>query len=340
MMIFLMTMSTAAYVGLVYLCSKRAIKEFVDGLSYETAKFSSDFRTLVAKKELLNLQKIRIKEDFFKIFTLYEMTKDITKKLHREEAFAIFNQKLNEHIVFKECRLLASDALELKLMESKEEWFLFPLLSEKKIMGILAVLDMNPEDRDKFSILGHQFALAMRRIELYEEVEQIAITDGLTESFNRRYLMQRLEEEFNRSKLKKMRMALLMIDVDNFKKINDNYGHLTGDQVLRQTAALIKSNIREIDIAGRYGGEEFCVVLPDTDLAGAQYAAERIREAIAQAPIKAYDTNVVVTASVGAATFPKDASSTTDLIEQADQALYKAKELGRNRVVFFAQVKK
>jgi diguanylate cyclase (GGDEF)-like protein len=130
-------------------------------------------------------------------------------------------------------------------------------------------------------------------------------------------------------------MSILMIDVDYFKKLNDQHGHMTGDQILMEIGFLIKASIREIDIAGRYGGEEFCVILPDTDRQGAQYAAERIRQATEQAVIKAYDTSVKVTVSIGTATFPKDGNSTDELIDKADWALYRAKKRGRNVVCSF-----
>ena len=126
-----------------------------------------------------------------------------------------------------------------------------------------------------------------------------------------------------------------MIDVDFFKTFNDKYGHLVGDQILREIGTIIKANIREIDIAGRYGGEEFCVVLPDTDVPGAQLAAERIRKSTEETEIKAYDTTVKVTISIGMATFPADGHLMDELIDKADWALYRAKKLGRNKICAF-----
>ena len=130
-------------------------------------------------------------------------------------------------------------------------------------------------------------------------------------------------------------MSFLMIDVDFFKKFNDQYGHLTGDQILREIGFLIKENIREIDIAGRYGGEEFCVILPDTDRQGAYYAAERIRRAAEKKTVKAYDASVKVTVSVGTTTFPADGKEMEELIDKADWALYRCKKSGRNAVCSF-----
>ena len=128
-----------------------------------------------------------------------------------------------------------------------------------------------------------------------------------------------------------------MIDVDYFKKVNDQYGHLTGDQILRGVASLIREHVRGIDIVGRYGGEEFCVVLPDTDCGGAQYVAERIRTAIEKTPLKAYDNIIKVTVSIGSSTFPDDGQSLAELGDKADWALYRAKKMGRNRICAFGR---
>lgn len=121
--------------------------------------------------------------------------------------------------------------------------------------------------------------------------------------------------------------------MDNFKKINDTYGHLVGDAVLKEVASRIKSTAREIDLVGRYGGEEFCVILLDTDKKGAQRAGERICEVVSSSPIIAYNETLNVTVSVGVASFPEDGKDPYSIIEIADQALYTAKRQGKNRTV-------
>ena len=125
------------------------------------------------------------------------------------------------------------------------------------------------------------------------------------------------------------------MDVDHFKNFNDKFGHLVGDQILREIGRLIKENIREIDFAGRYGGEEFCVVLPVTDRYGANFAAERLRAAVEEASIKAYDTTIKATISIGIATFPTDGKTVMELLDKADWALYRAKKKGRNCICAF-----
>ncbi|OGX31327.1 MAG: hypothetical protein A2787_02175 [Omnitrophica WOR_2 bacterium RIFCSPHIGHO2_01_FULL_48_9] len=144
--------------------------------------------------------------------------------------------------------------------------------------------------------------------------------------------MERFEEELKRAHNRKTPLSLLMIDVDYFKRFNDQYGHMVGDQILHKIGMIIKENIRGIDIVGRYGGEEFVVVLPDTDRKGAGFVAERIRSATEATQIQAYDTVVSVTISIGLTVFPDDAESLSQLIEKADQSLYQAKSTGRNRI--------
>lgn len=278
-------------------------------------------------------KKINLEEEAQEIFTLYELTKEITKSLHADEAFKIFKNKLHENLSFEDCRLLDPFSPEVKTLQNNKDFFVFALQAKEDRIGYLAVKGaLDQYDHERITILGNQFALALRRAKLYEEVEKVAITDSLTDVHTRRYLLERFNEEIERSNLHKIKMSFLMIDVDFFKSFNDKYGHLTGDQILVSIAHIIKQSIREIDIPGRYGGEEFCVVLPDTDREGAYLAAERIRQSTEKTPIKAYDAQVQATVSIGIATFPEDGKTAADLIDRADGALYIAKKQGRNRV--------
>jgi diguanylate cyclase (GGDEF)-like protein len=163
------------------------------------------------------------------------------------------------------------------------------------------------------------------------ELERLSVTDGLTGLSNRRRLLELLKDEVIRSRRHNRPLAVLMIDVDQFKAYNDTYGHPAGDDVLVQVASLIQSALRNGDHAARYGGEEFLVVLPETDSAAGVEAADRLRARLAQ---ERFGPNrVEVTLSVGAASFPADGASSDELIEAADAALYRAKKNGRNRVV-------
>jgi two-component system cell cycle response regulator len=183
---------------------------------------------------------------------------------------------------------------------------------------------------------------AVRRAQLIEttqadkaRLEQLASTDPLTGLQNRRALMERLTAEIDRAARYEHDLVLLMIDLDHFKLVNDTYGHLAGDEVLRQLSMLLVSELRTVDIVARYGGEEFVVVLPEQPLEGGTAFAERVRERVANTVFDAGEVagGVHTTISVGIATYPADGVHTADeLIARADEALYRAKAAGRDRV--------
>ncbi len=211
----------------------------------------------------------------------------------------------------------------------------YPALVGNQIFGALLVMGVALRDVPLFSILSQRFIAELKRVKLYQNIQEMAITDGLTEVYVRRHLDTRLQDEVARSHEFRRKLSCIMIDVDDFKQFNDRYGHLVGDVVLREAAKTIKANIREIDVVGRYGGEEFCVVLPDTDENGAFFVAERIRRAVAEKSIKAYDEVLSVTLSGGIATFSNRLNDASSLVEAADSALYQAKRQGKNRVCLF-----
>lgn len=207
-----------------------------------------------------------------------------------------------------------------------------PVVVNKKICAILFVVDVSKGEMPVMTVLTERFLAEFQRIKLYESVETLAITDGLTGVYVRRHLLDRLVGEVERSKRFGYQLTFLMIDIDHFKDFNDRYGHLVGDVVLKQVAETIKKSLREIDVIGRYGGEEFGAILTETDEKGGIYAAERIRRAIAERMFKAYQEDLQVTVSIGCSTLSKDICSTSLVIDSADSALYEAKRQGRNRV--------
>jgi diguanylate cyclase (GGDEF)-like protein/PAS domain S-box-containing protein len=168
-----------------------------------------------------------------------------------------------------------------------------------------------------------------RKIE--QELERLATTDPLTGLANRRQFFHQAGEIFTRARHYPYRLSILMLDLDHFKEVNDNFGHATGDAALREVARRLRENIRPTDILGRYGGEEFTVVLPRTDLAEARQIASRLCEAIADKPIMVDAVNVRVTVSMGVAGLDENVTSLDELLTRADQSLYAAKEAGRNR---------
>jgi diguanylate cyclase (GGDEF)-like protein len=165
-----------------------------------------------------------------------------------------------------------------------------------------------------------------------EKLERLATFDSLTGLYNRQAILARLHELINLANRYKEDFSLILLDIDHFRKVNDRHGHLTGDEVLEKVAALIRGNIRNTDIAGRYGGEEFIIILPRTDLSSSWVAAERLRSTIERTHMKDSAGNVfAVTISQGLVSWERT-DDTASLISRADQALRKAKEKGRNRV--------
>lgn len=164
-------------------------------------------------------------------------------------------------------------------------------------------------------------------------LESRAQRDPLTQLYNRRYLYDRLKTEIERSNRHERNLSLIMLDLDHFKGINDQYGHLAGDQVLVQVAKILEDLVRSEDICARWGGEEFIVLMPETDLSGAYYLAERLREALCTSPIalNGSDTTVQVTTSVGIATLQPGVDM-NEFLDTADQYLYEAKNAGRNTI--------
>ena len=165
----------------------------------------------------------------------------------------------------------------------------------------------------------------------HETIYKMTIVDGLTQVHNKRYLMETLEREIPRGRRHGRPLSVLMFDIDHFKTINDTFGHLAGDYVLKEMATLVKSRLRPDDIFGRYGGEEFCGLLPETPLVGAGAIADDLRKRVAEKKFTFENENIPVTVSIGCAELSPEMDS-TGLIKAADDKLYEAKRSGRNKV--------
>jgi two-component system cell cycle response regulator len=193
--------------------------------------------------------------------------------------------------------------------------------------------DFGDQSRELALWLGSQASIALENVRLHRLVARQASTDGLTELANRREFEDSLANEISRAERFGGTLALILADLDNFKQVNDRFGHQAGDEVLRSFADILRETVRDIDVAARYGGEEFAILLPQTDIVGAEALAERLREAVeSRAMAEAHDSPVTVTSSFGVASFP-DAGNGPGLFAAADEALYRAKRAGKNCVV-------
>lgn len=204
-------------------------------------------------------------------------------------------------------------------------------------LGIMAVAGSDPqaflqEDLQILEFLRPQIAMILENAILHKRTAELAITDGLTGLSTHRYFQEAIDREIGRAKRLKLTFSLVMLDIDNFKSLNDTFGHLEGDKVLKDIAKIMRNQVRDTDTVARYGGEEFVVILIDTPKDGARITAERIREAIEKNKFVLAGRRVVVTASLGIATYPDDAEAKQEIIKVADTALYKAKMSGKNKV--------
>jgi diguanylate cyclase (GGDEF)-like protein len=170
-------------------------------------------------------------------------------------------------------------------------------------------------------------------VHYHEEIYRLMTVDALTQIFNRRYFNEALEREFNRSRRYGRALSLIAFDIDHFKRVNDTFGHLTGDNLLRQIAAAVKLRLRREDVFARTGGEEFGVLLPEVGLDGARTTAEKVRRIVQETPVKHEQQVIACAVSIGVATLGADEASAEDLYKRADEKLYEAKQTGRNRVI-------
>ncbi|MEK7774703.1 MAG: diguanylate cyclase [Candidatus Zixiibacteriota bacterium] len=222
--------------------------------------------------------------------------------------------------------------------ESTAALMLVPMTSHGHTVGVLLAEGMatdqfNEREGQLFSIVARSASMALENAELHKRTEELTIIDELTETFNYRYFVQKLQEEKRRALRYTVPLSLIMVDIDWFKKLNDTYGHEVGNVVLREISNIIKRCVRDVDLFARYGGEEFAVILPQTGVGEAHRIGERIREQVEKTVVDAGSAGKLrVTVSVGISSFPENGKSHEELVTVADQALYKAKGEGKNLV--------
>jgi len=216
---------------------------------------------------------------------------------------------------------------------------LYPLVHREKTVGILVVNTFThfthfPQDEiETLAAVARQAAIIIENARLHDKLREQAITDHLTGLFNHRHIHERLEEEFARAARNNRPFGVMMMDLDNFKFFNDAHGHLKGDEALKHVGGVLRDALRTTDIVGRYGGDEFLAILPETTREEAEKAGSRILEALAERPFTFEEHETLLGMSIGIACYPYDSGIKQELLTLADAALYEAKRLGAGRVV-------
>jgi diguanylate cyclase (GGDEF)-like protein len=222
----------------------------------------------------------------------------------------------------------------------------YPLKLRETTIGVINVSDkehnaiFTEEDLKLLESFISQASVIIERsrsIERTSMLERLSVTDPLTGLYNRRFQGRRMEEELSRSSRQGLSLTVMLIDLDNFKIYNDLCGHVAGDRALKKVADILRESVREMDVVTRYGGEEFCVILPSTSKKESLFVAERIRREVESEGFPGEENlpRRALTASIGIASYPEDGNTTTALINSADIALYRAKAEGRNRIIMF-----
>ena len=236
------------------------------------------------------------------------------------------------------------DGLRCKHAQHTSSYVCIPMIAQGETLGILHIRELNPHsflDATELRLaitVGDQLSLALANLRLRDELRQQAIRDPITKLFNRRYMEETLIREVSRAERNSQPLSVIMIDIDHFKEFNDSFGHEAGDLVLQSLAKFLSTRVRGSDVACRYGGEEFTLILPSATLDLARKRAEQIREGIQSIQVKyGGQTLGPITLSLGVAVFPDHGVTGEAILQLADAALYRAKQAGRNRVVISSE---
>jgi diguanylate cyclase (GGDEF)-like protein len=291
--------------------------------------FNAMAAQLRARLKEVELQRGKLRDSLSRFGDLLAATHDTTQLLPMIAASAAEAADAAGALLLGE----DGDVVEVGELDDAAERVELPLATAGKRFGLLVLYgaEFDPDDLVATRSLLTQAAIALENVRLHEAAELLAISDGLTGLYNRRHCEERLVAEVARSVRYDTALALILCDVDGFKRANDVHGHGFGDEVLERFAHLLSDAVRPSDISGRWGGEEFVLVLPETDVDGAVEVAERIRSTFAATDFGTAAQTVTITASFGVAALGPEMSS-HDLVQAADEALYAAKRNGKNRV--------
>ena len=255
-----------------------------------------------------------------------------------------FFRKMEEHRTLKNTkfevvRILLGKEIDYKFTDLTSK-IIIPLIFDKKLIGGICFYTRQEIDYASFRyfdiMLSELLAIFKMKYQ-YTEKEFMSVLDGLTGLYNRRQFEISLEQEHNRSKRHPSDFSLAILDIDFFKKVNDNFGHQYGDYVLRTVADLMKSAFRKTDLLYRYGGEELIMIMPETNIEGAIIPVQRLRRMVEDYDFEYNGVKTKVTVSIGLTMNYQELNSPAEILKSADEALYKAKESGRNRVVLYEQ---
>jgi len=287
---------------------------------------------------------------YFLAFDFPDRNEPLIRGIPEErEINEIMNDQYGTWTIQHRCTLLVNDTNDDFRFQSlgpnamARSIMLAPLQAEGKCIGVLRAESPWPaifskDDVSLFTTIADLASVAAENARLYQYAQELAITDGLTGLYLRRFFNQRLEEELSRYREYGTPFSLLILDLDHFKRVNDRMGHLAGDQILAQLGETLRAEARVADLLCRFGGEEFAVILPNTNIEGGLVMAERIRSHVAQREFNANGEVLHLTISVGVGECPRHGMDMNELIRVTDAALYMAKRNGRNRVILAGSV--
>lgn len=301
------------------------------------------FRLITDEESKLSRERSEAMPTFIKIYNYFDAFDEWIIKFK----YSLLIKNIDKDFRFKnieKSRINFKSLLAIPLLGSKK---LDDIKDDKKnennILGILKFYSDVPEiigkeDARLLNYLANFFTNVIQNTLLFQETQKLAIKDGLTGLYLRRYFIERLDEEIKRAKETQKDLSFLLIDIDHFKQCNDTYGHLFGDKVLKVLGDFLKTDLREVDIIGRYGGEEFAVILINTNLNGARATAERLRSEFSKLVISINENEAVrLTLSIGGIYY-KPKYKIMEVINLADKALYHSKQCGRNMVTFWEDI--
>ena len=325
--------------------------------------FSNEFRNL---SDFLNYERILVEKMFFLLSSFVEyhvagiyfaspddfaenviyldtLGRNLPKNLLSDVSYDFF-RKMEEHksiknSKFEVVRMLLGKELDYGFADLSSK-IVIPLIFDKKLIGGICFYtrqDMDYSSFRYFDIMISELLAIFKMKYQYTEKEFMSVLDGLTGLYNRRQFEIGLEQEFNRTKRHPSDFSLAILDIDFFKKVNDNYGHQYGDYVLKTVASLMKQSFRKTDLLYRYGGEELVMIMPETNVEGAMIPVQRLRRMVEEYDFDYNGVKAKVTVSIGLTMNYQSMVSSADILKSADEALYKAKEGGRNRVVLYEQ---